>query len=984
MRAKSRSYRSKQTPKRADFGLTTGRRAALLILGASLAIGFLAWLCVRDPKINFLPRDGRAEWILFPYAVESTAHGNVSMDTFFRRSFTLENQPRVGRLYLRAANRFEVKINGNRVEPARGKTWKWISSADVLPFLRSGTNSIDIRVFNEQAPPALWLVLETDASTLRSDAAWEASMAGSAYRGVALASVPRIPRPGNLIYTGEKTYASVAKVWPVWVIFGVIAFGISAASSWWFNRVRTPDATGSVRISGRQAAILLLVFSAFWLALFWNNVRLFPFPGGFDFTEHLDYIKYLQERRALPLPTEGYEMFQPPLYYLLSAVTLSLCGLSIVDAPSGILVLRGLTMLFGVAHFVFVFLSLRRLFPNSFSRQAIGLVLAAFLSMQLYLSHYPTNETLAAALISAGVYFALRVLQTESGSLMSHVWLGLCLGAAMLTKFTGILLLPPLLLVLAIRLAMGRSSIAIWLRNVVVMLAVCFIVAGWHYIRIWLHFGTPLLGNWDVASGFAWWQDPGYRMTADYLRFGRSLVSPLFSGFAGVPDGIHSTLWGDGLCGGVPKLAYRPPWNYDLMIAGYLLAIVPTILILIGAAMAIWRLAQKPSAECFLLVALSAAVILGGALMTLKVASYAQVKAFYGLSILVPLCYFGAAGWGALTFRRKTAQLALGTVLLVWAMNSFASVWIRDSVSQKVYTAVRKPDDAGVAKAIEAVSSDPLDENAMLLLTFFLDELGRPNDSLQLAEKGRGSTTAGYIYHLQLAKSLVRQGEIERAIEENRRAIELAPESLPAYEHLLFCLLKTQQNDDAIKVASDGLAVFPFKAPLHNTLGVALARKGEFVMAANHFAYSLLLYPTESEPSRNLRQAIASIENDTKGLREAAMAAPDLPILLDTYAWLLATHEKETLRNGQDAVRLAERACAVTNRKTAMLLNTLAAAYAETGRFPEAINTAHEALFLAQLDGDANAVALSKSLLVSFAANLPFRDNTQANAAPSP
>src|SRR5262249_37347706 len=156
-----------------------------------------------------------------------------------------------------------------------------------------------------------------------------------------------------------------------------------------------------------------------------------------------------------------------------------------------------------------------------------------------------------------------------------------------------------------------------------------------------------------------------------YLRFGRSLVNPLFSGFAGFADGIYSTLWGDGLCGGVTSLAGA--WNQGAMTAGYLWALIPTGLILIGAVVAIIQFVQKPSSELFILLGFSALIVLGLIYMTLKIPSYAQAKAFYGLSALTPLCYFGALGWKTLTPRSRPLRFTLGALILVWAMNSFAT-----------------------------------------------------------------------------------------------------------------------------------------------------------------------------------------------------------------------------------------------------------------------------------------------------------------------
>jgi hypothetical protein len=403
-------------------------------------------------------------------------------------------------------------------------------------------------------------------------------------------------------------------------------------------------------------------------------------------------------------------MFQPPLFYIVSAVALSAVHYSTADS-SGVMLLRGMTMLFGIAHFIVVFLTLRLLWPGQPAKQGIGLLLAAFLPMQLFLSHFATNETLAALMTSTTLYLAVRILQRSEPSAPLYGWLGLALGAAILSKATGVLLVAPILAACAIKLTEQRARPAIWLRTMGLMLLVCFVVCGWHYLRSWRHFGTPLLGNWDPASGFAWWQDPGYRTLGYYLRFGRSLSTPLFSGVASFWDGIYSTLWGDGLCGGVSSLAYRPPWNYDFLVAGYWLAIVPTCLIIAGVVTAAYRAVQKPSAIRLLLLTFSILLSLGLIFMTLRVASYAQVKAFYGLSILIPLCLGGAIGWETITRGRRVLQIVLSALLLLWGMNSYASVWIHDSASTHTIASARMMAQgkkvAAVTEARMAVQRDP-------------------------------------------------------------------------------------------------------------------------------------------------------------------------------------------------------------------------------------------------------------------------------------
>src|SRR5207249_4573431 len=175
-----------------------------------------------------------------------------------------------------------------------------------------------------------------------------------------------------------------------------------------------------------------------------------------------------------------------------------------------VVVLRGLTTLFGIANFIFAFLSVRLLFPDRRVLQLVGLLMAAFLPMQLYLSHYVTNETLAATLATATIYLGLRTLKSERASVSQYLWLGVCTGAAMLAKATSLLLLPPLLGALTLKLIQQRAPILVWFRALGITVVAILVTCRWHYVRIYHYFGTPIVGNWDPVLGLPWWQDPGF------------------------------------------------------------------------------------------------------------------------------------------------------------------------------------------------------------------------------------------------------------------------------------------------------------------------------------------------------------------------------------------------------------------------------------------------------------------------------------------
>jgi tetratricopeptide (TPR) repeat protein len=940
----------------------------LILAFAAVVMSILAWTARNDPAINFLPGDSRAEWIVFPTALDAHAHGSASFDATFRREFILNNQPSKARLSILAMRRADVKINGAPVPSRSSRNWKENMSIDVSKQLHAGPNVIEARVFNPNGPPALWLNLTADQLNLRSDTNWEASIAGSSWRHAVLASAAKTAGLGNSIAGGIRTLDAVKEIWWFWIVLVAIAFGL--AFLWRVSRKQSATV--------RQEGILLIAFAGLWLLLFWNNARLLPFHTGFDSKEHLKYINYIQEHWSLPSPTEGWEMYQPPLYYLIAVASLSACKLSINDSTS-IFVLRLLGAFLGIVQFVLVFLSLRLLFP---ARTAfIGLLLAAFLPMHLYLAHYVTNEMLAAVLATLTLYLCLRLLKSETTHASQFAWLGLALGAAMLAKTTGILLLPIIVAAIAGKLTYRRAPIAISLRNTCLLLVICFAVCGWHYLRIWLRFGTPLVGNWDVISGFRWWQDPGYRTVADYVRFGRSLINPLFSSFAGFGDGIYSTLWGDGLCGGLSSLTLA--WNEYPMAASYLWSLIPTALVLVGAVVAIVQFTRKPSSEWFLLIGFSTLILIGLVFMSLKIPSYAQAKAFYGLSAITPLCFFGTLGWETLINSRARLRLVLCSLVLVWAMNSFATYWIVPSVAQHLYgvkaLGAEGKADRAVAEAIKAVEADPTNAAARGFHALSLSELGHDEQAIKEAERAIELSPADSAAHLQLAIS-VKRSDIERAISEARRAIDLGPENSSAYQVLMNCLLESRRYNEAAEFGREWLAVSPYDVAPHSALGSALTENGDLASAAQHLGYVMMLRPQLEQAHAQLRQLLLSLAKEPNGLQrlqDVAANAPDSPRMLDELAWLLATYPDPKSRDGAEAVRLAERACALTERRIPVLLDTLGAAYAETGDFPRAISAIEEALNGAHSSGDGDAVKLSENILVSLHENLPYRQEPE-------
>ena len=97
---------------------------------------------------------------------------------------------------------------------------------------------------------------------------------------------------------------------------------------------------------------------------------------------------------------------------------------------------------------------------------------------------------------------------------------------------------------------------------------------------------------------------------------------------------------------------------------------------------------------------------------------------------------------------------------------------------------------------------------------------------------------------------------------------------------------------------------------------------------------------------------------------------------MNDLAFILAAHPDANIRNGAEAVRLAERACALTGRRQASFVATLAAAYAEDGQFPKAIEAAQQSVELAQASGQVELAASNRQLLELYRRGTAYRMET--------
>ncbi len=133
------------------------------------------------------------------------------------------------------------------------------------------------------------------------------------------------------------------------------------------------------------------------------------------------------------------------------------------------------------------------------------------------------------------------------------------------------------------------------------------------------------------------------------------------------------------------------------------------------------------------------------------------------------------------------------------------------------------------------------------------------------------------------------------------------------------------------------------------------------------------------QPAVEVRFELANLLRDQKRYAEAVeqyrrvLAEVPSPVVLNNLAWLLATASDDRVRNGGEALQLAQRACEVTSNQVPKMLGTLAAAYAEQGDFRSAARVLGQAIALAQA-GDADLVPELEQRLRQYENKQPTRD----------
>jgi len=217
-------------------------------------------------------------------------------------------------------------------------------------------------------------------------------------------------------------------------------------------------------------------------------------------------------------------------------------------------------------------------------------------------------------------------------------------------------------------------------------------------------------------------------------------------------------------------------------------------------------------------------------------------------------------------------------------------------------------------------------------------------------------TRDNFIAYGNLGSALFNQGRKEEGCRLYEAAARLVPNDPKAHYNLADAYAALKRPHEAIAEYQAALKLNPRLEHEHYSLANELLATGEGAAAEEQYRAALALKPDFAEAHYQLAVALLArgqVAEASGHLREAVRLKPDWVEALNNLAWLLATQPDARLRDGTRAVALAERAVELTHTNDATLLDTLGAALAEAGRFPEAKAVAQTAARLTQASGAA-------------------------------
>jgi protein O-mannosyl-transferase len=220
-----------------------------------------------------------------------------------------------------------------------------------------------------------------------------------------------------------------------------------------------------------------------------------------------------------------------------------------------------------------------------------------------------------------------------------------------------------------------------------------------------------------------------------------------------------------------------------------------------------------------------------------------------------------------------------------------------------------------------------------------------------------------------------------------RHALAVTTNNDVAKNNLGIVFLRQGKLDDAISLLQAAVDLRPDNSPAHENLAKALLQKGDIANALIHYEKLLKLQPDNIEVHNIVGTVLIQQGRVRDGVEEwqkVLAIQPDNGNAMSNLAWVFATSPDDSLRDGAKAVQLAEEAMRISAGRIPIVFRTLAAAYAESGDFSKAIQTAQQGIESANSQGNPGLATELQGNISLYQAQQPLRDPSLTHASSAP
>jgi hypothetical protein len=636
---------------------------AIIIIVALMGGGRIAFY-LKSPDVLLLHDRAGAQWIKYDSDFQLEARAASRTESTFKYTFNTNESIDGAEISIQALKQFCIIFDGAEIfsSPDDFSQWKKVHLVKIPFPVASGPHEIVIRVVSESSHPAV--IAYSDTLPVSTGTGWFASHDGNHWRTAVPAS---LGQQSSVSKSFPSSINALVSILPYLTIVFMITLLVSLFFTGSGNTLRRAS-NWKIEPGHIRWAMLFL-----WTVLSINNIFRLNFQVGADGWGHIDYINYIAIKGSLPLAPEGWHMFQAPLSYIISAPLYALL-MNSFDLPSLVKIMTVIPVMCGVLQIEIVYRVARLVFAGRKDLQVITIVTGAILPVHTYTCQYVGNEPLTALLISLLMLlcFHLIIPDNKERTPCFFVVMGLVWGLGLLSKMTALLLAPVILFVIIFHMKLLKKPLSLSIRPLLIIFGVSLLTSGWYYFRNYIKLGNPFAGVFEHIQMLQWWQDPSYRMFSHFFSFGQSLFHPVYAGVTSFWDMFYATLWLDGINSGLIDFI---PWNENFMIAGALLALLPSLFIL---ASVVLFLANKDiaykNAILFSIIAITVFVV---AMLDMYMICplYSRTKASYTLGLLP--CYAVLIAAGAEPFLRNRFVRSIVLALFAcWAFAAYAAYFV--------------------------------------------------------------------------------------------------------------------------------------------------------------------------------------------------------------------------------------------------------------------------------------------------------------------